>query len=190
MVASKVFVSFNKKNVLKTETNHLSITISFIHLCLQFGHQLLLCFNTWPEVVDGGRRGTVRASLKTGQEFKESLTNPSLLGTTGSSVPGIFLTTEMFSRVQLSPLPPGPQGQAVHPVLPCAGLTVFFFAVFQSPSPGSSSPLGAESLSTPLHPGDPAEASTNKEVGYHFVSKAISPLRFILILVFALPSFP
>ncbi|XP_027405232.1 amyloid-beta A4 precursor protein-binding family A member 1 isoform X1 [Bos indicus x Bos taurus] len=32
-----------------------------------------------------------------------------------------------------------------------------------SPSPGSSSPLGAESLSTPLHPGDPAEASTNKE---------------------------
>lgn len=32
-----------------------------------------------------------------------------------------------------------------------------------SPSPGSSSPLGAESSSTPLHPSDPAEASTNKE---------------------------
>ncbi|XP_002914782.2 amyloid-beta A4 precursor protein-binding family A member 1 isoform X1 [Ailuropoda melanoleuca] len=32
-----------------------------------------------------------------------------------------------------------------------------------SPSPGSSSPLGAESSSTPLHPGDPAEASSNKE---------------------------
>ncbi|XP_053430693.1 amyloid-beta A4 precursor protein-binding family A member 1 isoform X2 [Nycticebus coucang] len=32
-----------------------------------------------------------------------------------------------------------------------------------SPSPGSSSPLGAESSSTPLHPGDPTEASTNKE---------------------------
>ncbi|XP_045436093.1 amyloid-beta A4 precursor protein-binding family A member 1 isoform X4 [Pipistrellus kuhlii] len=32
-----------------------------------------------------------------------------------------------------------------------------------SPSPGSSSPLGAESSSTPLHPGDPAEGSTNKE---------------------------
>ncbi|XP_004838226.1 amyloid beta A4 precursor protein-binding family A member 1 [Heterocephalus glaber] len=32
-----------------------------------------------------------------------------------------------------------------------------------SPSPGSSSPLGAESSSTPLHPGDPEEASTNKE---------------------------
>lgn len=31
-----------------------------------------------------------------------------------------------------------------------------------SPSPGSSSPLGAESSSTPLHPGDPAEPS-NKE---------------------------
>uniref|UniRef100_A0A452EXJ9 Amyloid beta protein binding family A member 1 n=1 Tax=Capra hircus TaxID=9925 RepID=A0A452EXJ9_CAPHI len=44
-----------------------------------------------------------------------------------------------------------------------------------SPSPGSSSPLGAESLSTPLHPGDPAEASTNKEVGYRFVSEAIIP---------------
>ncbi|KAI4542170.1 hypothetical protein MG293_007549 [Ovis ammon polii] len=42
-------------------------------------------------------------------------------------------------------------------------VSLFFFAVFQSPSPGSSSPLGAESLSTPLHPGDPAEASTNKE---------------------------
>ncbi|KAF6326925.1 amyloid beta precursor protein binding family A member 1 [Rhinolophus ferrumequinum] len=33
----------------------------------------------------------------------------------------------------------------------------------ESPSPGSSSPLGAESSSTPLHPSDPAEASTNKE---------------------------
>ncbi|XP_077763753.1 amyloid-beta A4 precursor protein-binding family A member 1 isoform X3 [Canis aureus] len=32
-----------------------------------------------------------------------------------------------------------------------------------SPSPGSSSPLGAESSSTPLHPSDPAEASSNKE---------------------------
>ncbi|XP_059780851.1 amyloid-beta A4 precursor protein-binding family A member 1 [Balaenoptera ricei] len=32
-----------------------------------------------------------------------------------------------------------------------------------SPSPGSSSPLGAESSSTPLHPSDPTEASTNKE---------------------------
>uniref|UniRef100_A0A8C6GZP6 Amyloid beta precursor protein binding family A member 1 n=1 Tax=Mus spicilegus TaxID=10103 RepID=A0A8C6GZP6_MUSSI len=32
-----------------------------------------------------------------------------------------------------------------------------------SPSPGSSSPLGAESSSIPLHPGDPTEASTNKE---------------------------
>ncbi|PNJ81414.1 amyloid-beta A4 precursor protein-binding family A member 1 isoform X2 [Pongo pygmaeus] len=32
-----------------------------------------------------------------------------------------------------------------------------------SPSPGSSSPLGAESSSTSLHPSDPAEASTNKE---------------------------
>lgn len=32
-----------------------------------------------------------------------------------------------------------------------------------SPSPGSSSPLGAESSSIPLHPSDPAEASTNKE---------------------------
>ncbi|EDM13025.1 amyloid beta (A4) precursor protein-binding, family A, member 1, isoform CRA_b [Rattus norvegicus] len=32
-----------------------------------------------------------------------------------------------------------------------------------SPSPGSSSPLGAESSITPLHPGDPTEASTNKE---------------------------
>ncbi|KAL4825668.1 hypothetical protein H8958_007477 [Nasalis larvatus] len=32
-----------------------------------------------------------------------------------------------------------------------------------SPSPGSSSPLGAESSGTPLHPSDPAEASTNKE---------------------------
>ncbi|XP_064346334.1 amyloid-beta A4 precursor protein-binding family A member 1 isoform X2 [Camelus dromedarius] len=32
-----------------------------------------------------------------------------------------------------------------------------------SPSPGSSSPLGAESSSTPLHPSDPADASTNKE---------------------------
>ncbi|XP_005388617.1 PREDICTED: amyloid beta A4 precursor protein-binding family A member 1 isoform X1 [Chinchilla lanigera] len=32
-----------------------------------------------------------------------------------------------------------------------------------SPSPGSSSPLGAESSSTPLHPSDPAETSTNKE---------------------------
>ncbi|XP_051002220.1 amyloid-beta A4 precursor protein-binding family A member 1 [Acomys russatus] len=32
-----------------------------------------------------------------------------------------------------------------------------------SPSPGSSSPLGAESSSVPLHPGDPTEASTNKE---------------------------
>ncbi|EDM13027.1 amyloid beta (A4) precursor protein-binding, family A, member 1, isoform CRA_d [Rattus norvegicus] len=33
----------------------------------------------------------------------------------------------------------------------------------ESPSPGSSSPLGAESSITPLHPGDPTEASTNKE---------------------------
>ncbi|XP_051056082.1 amyloid-beta A4 precursor protein-binding family A member 1 isoform X2 [Phodopus roborovskii] len=32
-----------------------------------------------------------------------------------------------------------------------------------SPSPGSSSPLGAESSSIALHPGDPTEASTNKE---------------------------
>uniref|UniRef100_A0A8C3X524 Amyloid beta protein binding family A member 1 n=1 Tax=Catagonus wagneri TaxID=51154 RepID=A0A8C3X524_9CETA len=32
-----------------------------------------------------------------------------------------------------------------------------------SPSPGSSSPLGAESSSTSLHPSDPSEASTNKE---------------------------
>ncbi|ELK07050.1 Amyloid beta A4 precursor protein-binding family A member 1 [Pteropus alecto] len=32
-----------------------------------------------------------------------------------------------------------------------------------SPSPGSSSPLGAESSSTALHPSDPSEASTNKE---------------------------
>ncbi|KAM9206922.1 amyloid-beta A4 precursor protein-binding family A member 1 [Dugong dugon] len=32
-----------------------------------------------------------------------------------------------------------------------------------SPSPGSSSPLGAESSGTPHHPSDPAEASTNKE---------------------------
>ncbi|XP_008840965.1 amyloid-beta A4 precursor protein-binding family A member 1 isoform X5 [Nannospalax galili] len=32
-----------------------------------------------------------------------------------------------------------------------------------SPSPGSSSPLGAESSSIPLHPSDPTEASTNKE---------------------------
>ncbi|XP_032722474.1 amyloid-beta A4 precursor protein-binding family A member 1 isoform X2 [Lontra canadensis] len=32
-----------------------------------------------------------------------------------------------------------------------------------SPSPGSSSPLGAESSSTPLNPSDPAEASSNKE---------------------------
>ncbi|XP_023982627.1 amyloid-beta A4 precursor protein-binding family A member 1 [Physeter macrocephalus] len=32
-----------------------------------------------------------------------------------------------------------------------------------SPSPGSSSPLGAESSSTPLHPSDPTEASTHKE---------------------------
>ncbi|XP_035973784.1 amyloid-beta A4 precursor protein-binding family A member 1 isoform X1 [Halichoerus grypus] len=32
-----------------------------------------------------------------------------------------------------------------------------------SPSPGSSSPLGAESSSTALHPSDPAEASSNKE---------------------------
>ncbi|XP_047554731.1 amyloid-beta A4 precursor protein-binding family A member 1 isoform X2 [Lutra lutra] len=32
-----------------------------------------------------------------------------------------------------------------------------------SPSPGTSSPLGAESSSTPLHPSDPAEASSNKE---------------------------
>ncbi|XP_037653912.1 amyloid-beta A4 precursor protein-binding family A member 1 isoform X1 [Choloepus didactylus] len=32
-----------------------------------------------------------------------------------------------------------------------------------SPSPGSSSPLGAESSNIPHHPSDPAEASTNKE---------------------------
>ncbi|XP_042821176.1 amyloid-beta A4 precursor protein-binding family A member 1 isoform X2 [Panthera tigris] len=32
-----------------------------------------------------------------------------------------------------------------------------------SPSPGSSPPLGAESSSLPLHPSDPAEASSNKE---------------------------
>ncbi|XP_030149171.1 amyloid-beta A4 precursor protein-binding family A member 1 isoform X4 [Lynx canadensis] len=32
-----------------------------------------------------------------------------------------------------------------------------------SPSPGSSPPLGAESSSIPLHPSDPAEASSNKE---------------------------
>ncbi|XP_034360445.1 amyloid-beta A4 precursor protein-binding family A member 1 isoform X2 [Arvicanthis niloticus] len=32
-----------------------------------------------------------------------------------------------------------------------------------SPSPGSSSPLGAESSSIPLHPGDPTETPTNKE---------------------------
>ncbi|KAH0521346.1 Amyloid beta A4 precursor protein-binding family A member 1 [Microtus ochrogaster] len=32
-----------------------------------------------------------------------------------------------------------------------------------SPSPGSSSPLGAESSSIALHPSDPTEASTNKE---------------------------
>ncbi|XP_014309573.1 amyloid-beta A4 precursor protein-binding family A member 1 isoform X1 [Myotis lucifugus] len=32
-----------------------------------------------------------------------------------------------------------------------------------SPSPGSSSPLGAKSSSTPLHPSDPAEGSANKE---------------------------
>nr|KAF6432881.1 amyloid beta precursor protein binding family A member 1 [Molossus molossus] len=32
-----------------------------------------------------------------------------------------------------------------------------------SPSPGSSSPLGAESSSSLLHPSDPAEASANKE---------------------------
>ncbi|KAI5131331.1 Amyloid-Beta A4 Precursor Protein-Binding Family A Member 1 [Manis pentadactyla] len=32
-----------------------------------------------------------------------------------------------------------------------------------SPSPGSSSPLGAESSGTPLQPSDPAEASTHKE---------------------------
>ncbi|XP_049626893.1 amyloid-beta A4 precursor protein-binding family A member 1 isoform X2 [Suncus etruscus] len=32
-----------------------------------------------------------------------------------------------------------------------------------TPSPGSSSPLGAESSSTPLHSSDPTEASTNKE---------------------------
>lgn len=167
----------------------MSITISFIHLCLKFGHQLLLCFNTWPEVVDGGRRGTVKASLKTGQEFKASLTNPSLLGTTAALFQEVFSLLKCSSVLQLSPLSPGRQGQAVHPVLLRAGLTVFFFAVFQSPSPGSSSPLGAESLSTPLHPGDPAEASTNKEVGYRFVSEAISPLRFILILVYALPGF-
>ncbi|KAF6123052.1 amyloid beta precursor protein binding family A member 1 [Phyllostomus discolor] len=32
-----------------------------------------------------------------------------------------------------------------------------------SPSPGSASPLGAESSSTPLHPSDPTDNSTNKE---------------------------
>lgn len=32
-----------------------------------------------------------------------------------------------------------------------------------SPSPGSTSPLGAESSSTPLHPSDPTDTSTNKE---------------------------
>lgn len=62
-------------------------------------------------------------------------------------------------------------------------------AVFQSPSPGSSSPLGAESSSTPLHPSDPAEASTNKEVGgMPFCFK--SPFSCILILACAFSSLP
>uniref|UniRef100_A0A2I3GUN3 Amyloid beta protein binding family A member 1 n=1 Tax=Nomascus leucogenys TaxID=61853 RepID=A0A2I3GUN3_NOMLE len=42
-----------------------------------------------------------------------------------------------------------------------------------SPSPGSSSPLGAESSSTSLHPSDPAEASTNKEVGMASLTVAL-----------------
>lgn len=48
-----------------------------------------------------------------------------------------------------------------------SSLLSVLLAVFQSPSPGSSSPLGAESSITPLHPGDPTEASTNKEVRHH-----------------------
>uniref|UniRef100_A0A5G2R3K9 Amyloid beta protein binding family A member 1 n=2 Tax=Sus scrofa TaxID=9823 RepID=A0A5G2R3K9_PIG len=52
-----------------------------------------------------------------------------------------------------------------------------------SPSPGSSSPLGAESSSTSLHPSDPSEASTNKEVGYHFVTKAVASLTTAVLCV-------
>uniref|UniRef100_A0A8D1P7N7 Amyloid beta protein binding family A member 1 n=1 Tax=Sus scrofa TaxID=9823 RepID=A0A8D1P7N7_PIG len=52
-----------------------------------------------------------------------------------------------------------------------------------SPSPGSSSPLGAESSSTSLHPSDPSEASTNKEVGYHFVTKTVASLTTAVLCV-------
>ncbi|GAB5579684.1 amyloid-beta A4 precursor protein-binding family A member 1 isoform X1 [Prionailurus iriomotensis] len=44
-----------------------------------------------------------------------------------------------------------------------------------SPSPGSSPPLGAESSSIPLHPSDPAEASSNKEVALHSPAMLTSP---------------
>lgn len=96
------------------------------------------------------------------------------------------------SWVWPSPLRTAP---ARRPLLPGAlGFSLCSLAVFQSPSPGSASPLGAESSSTPLHPSDPTEASTNKEVGRRFLSKAVSPfsstLILILILIHAFSSLP
>lgn len=59
-------------------------------------------------------------------------------------------------------------------------------SVFQSPSPGSSSPLGAESSSIALHPSDPTEASTNKEVGHHLYSRCLFCFTPIMLYCFHL----
>lgn len=93
-----------------------------------------------------------------------------------------------FSCMQRSPLSSVPAGRLGAPPSP-RFLLCYPLAVFQSPSPGSSSPLGAESSSTPLHPTDPAEASTNKEVGgMPFCFK--NPFSSVLILACAFSSLP
>lgn len=113
---------------------------------------------------------------KHGKNLKGGLINLSVLCTIGSSFPRNFSPCQNVSLVVcgflLSPLSLPTGGHSPSPSV--SHCVISLLAVFQSPSPGSSSPLGAESSSTALHPSDPSEASTNKEVGCCFVSYVIS----------------
>lgn len=127
----------------------------------------------------------LRIPLKTWREFKRELEKARPFMDCGCLLlQGSFLTTEVFVLLcwafssRPCPLPTAAGCSQALTFSLCPSL-----AVFQSPSPGSSSPLGAESSSTPLHPGDPAEASSNKEVGSRFVSEATSPCCFVPLLV-------
>lgn len=125
--------------------------------------------------------------MKTWQEFKGKLGKPRPVICIWQVLSKAFSPPECgVGCAQLSPPPSLQAGRSPAPRV----LTVLFHCFFQSPSPGSSSPLGAESSSTPLHPSDPAEGSTNKEVGCRFLSKASSPSSSIPILACAFPSLP